>query len=149
MDKEQRERCTKLVKDFLESHRKAVISVVDEKGHPRTSLMLYVVDDNLNMYFGTRKCFGKYERLKNHPYVSLSVIEEKLDPLKAVDVYGPIEFISDEKIKDTLAFFESKNPSKYYVKGAPDFVMFKVIPDGIRWHDAESGELEITGLEMK
>ncbi len=136
-EKELRE----VVKNFLNGHRKAVLSTVGDDEHPTTSLMLYVIDDNLNVYFGTRKAFGKYPVLMRHPYASLTVMEEKLDPLKAVEIRGKIEFVPEEKTGETLAFFESKNPSKYYVKGAPDFVMFKVSPAFIRWMDATSGNL--------
>lgn len=129
------------VKSFLNSHRKAVLSTVGDDEHPTTSLMLYVIDEDLNVYFGTRKAFGKYAVIKRHPYVSLTVIEEKLDPLKAVEIRGKVEFVPEDKTAETLNFFESKNPSKYYVKGAPDFVMFKIKPSFVRWLDASSGEL--------
>ena len=75
-----------IIKDFLNGHRKAVLSTVGDDEHPTTSLMLYAIDDDLNVYFGTRKTFGKYSVIKRHPYVSLTVVEEKLDPLKAIEI---------------------------------------------------------------
>lgn len=136
-----------VVLNFLNNHRKAVFGVIDENGLPATSLMLYVVDDELNIYFGTRKAFSKYSQIKNTPTVSLSVIEEVLDPLKVVDLRGKAEEIPAEKLPEVHGFFKSKNDSKYYVEGAEDFVMFKIKPDFIRWLDAESGELQIINLE--
>ena len=76
-----------IIKDFLNGHRKAVLSTVGDDEHPTTSLMLYAIDDDLNVYFGTRKTFGKYSVIKRHPYVSLTVVEEKLDPLKAIEIW--------------------------------------------------------------
>ncbi len=132
-----------VVTDFLNNHRKAVFATVDKEGGPHTSLMLYVVDGDLNVYFGTRRAFGKYEQLKQNPHMSLSVIEEKLDPLRVVDIRGKAEEIAPDEHDMWFEHFKAKNTSKYYVEGADDFVMFRVRPTMIRWLDATSGELEI------
>lgn len=144
MDKESEQR--EEVKKFLNAHRKAVLATVGNDEHPTTSLMLYVVDDDLNIYFGTRKSFGKCAVFERHPYASVSVIEESIDPLKTVEIRGKIEFIPEDRTEETLKFFESKNPSKYYVKGAEDFVMFKVKPSFIRWLDASTGDLVMNNI---
>lgn len=133
-----------VVRDFLNKHRKAVFATVDDAGMPHTSLMLYAIDDELNVYFGTRKSYKKYAQLLAHPYLALSVIEEQLDPLRVVDIRGMATVVPEEETASRLAFFKEKNPSKYYVEGAEDFVMFKVTPSFIRWLDAESGELTMT-----
>ncbi|MBP9717630.1 MAG: pyridoxamine 5'-phosphate oxidase family protein, partial [Candidatus Pacebacteria bacterium] len=116
----------KTVTNFLNNHRKAVFGIIDENGLPATSLMLYVIDDEMNIYFGTRKAFSKYSQIKNTPTVSLSVIEEVLDPLKVVDLRGEAEEVPAEELAEIHTFFKSKNDSKYYVEGAEDFVMFKI-----------------------
>jgi hypothetical protein len=54
--------------------------------------------------------------------------------------------LDDAAKAEWFAHFKAKNPSKYYVEGAPDFVMFRVRPTQIRWLDAVSGELSITNL---
>lgn len=133
--------------NFLNNHRKAVFSILDEKGLPTTSLMLYVVDDELNIFFGTRKAFSKYAHIKDNPIVSLSVIEEVIDPLKVVDMRGDVVELSPEDQENVHTWFKTKNPAKYYVEGAEDFVMFKLTPHFVRWLDAESGQLQIVDLE--
>lgn len=133
--------------DFLNNHRKAVFSILDNQGLPTTSLMLYVIDDEMNVFFGTRKSFNKYEHLKNNPIVSLSVIEEALDPLKVVDLRGETVELSEEDREAVHTWFKTKNDSKYYVEGAEDFTMFKLTPNFVRWLDAASGELSIVELE--
>lgn len=138
----------KTVIDFLNGHRKAVFGIVGEGGEPTTSLMLYAIDDDLNVYFGTRKAFGKFKALAVHPSVSLTVIEEAADPLRAVEIRGVAALVPEEKTAETLAFLESKNPSKYYVKDAEDFVMFKVVPSFVRWLDATSGELALDHIAI-
>jgi general stress protein 26 len=134
--------------DFLNAHRKAVFAIVDKQGLPTTSLMLYAIDDDLNVYFGTRRSFGKYADIKQQPVISLSVIQESVDPLMVVDVRGTAVEIPDEECGKTCAFFKTKNPSKYYVEGASDFVMFKIVPSFVRFLDATSGELKLVDLPL-
>lgn len=134
--------------NFLNDHRKAVFSILDDDGLPTTSLMLYVIDDELNVFFGTRKAFTKYRHILEHPVVSLSVIEETVDPLKVVDIRGTVTQLSAQDQENVHTWFKTKNPAKYYVEGAEDFVMFKLTPDFVRWLDAESGELSIVDLHQ-
>ncbi len=134
--------------DFLNTHRKAVFAILDKNGLPTTSLMLYAIDDDLNVYFGTRRSFGKYADITHQPVIALSVIQEALDPLKVVDIRGTAIEVPDEECGTTCAFFKTKNPSKYYVEGASDFVMFKVVPSFVRFADATTGELKISDLPL-
>ncbi len=132
--------------DFMNGHRKAVFSVLDDEGNPTTSLMLYVIDDELNLYFGTRKAFHKYPNLVKTKIASLTVINGVVDPLRSVDMRGDVEELTPEEQAEIYKFFKSKNPAKYYVEGAEDFVMFKLTPHFVRYLDAEDGELSILPL---
>lgn len=134
--------------DFLNGHRKMVLTVLDQNKHPNSSLMLYTVDDDFNVYFGTRKAFGKYKALMADSHVSLAVVEETMDPLRVVDMQGEAELIPGEDTAERLEWFTKKNPAKYYVKDAEDFVMFKITPSGVRWLDATSGDLMVHDLEI-
>jgi general stress protein 26 len=136
------------VKEFLNTHRKAIFAFVDEHGYPTTSLMLYSIDDDLNVYFGTRRAFGKYADVTRQPVVSLSVVEEALDPLRVVDIRGTAVEVSVDESEKVHTFFKTKNDSKYYVEGAEDFVMFKITPNFLRWADATSGSLVLTDLSL-
>ena len=128
--------------DFLQSHKKMILTILDESGAPNSSLMLYAHDVDFNMYFGTCMCFGKYNALKKDGRVSMAIAQENIDPLQVV------EEISSEKTDETLAWFTEHNTAKYYVKDAEDFVMFKITPKKVRWLDATSGELQINDLEL-
>lgn len=143
------EELRKTVTEFLNAHRKAVFAILDKDGLPTTSLMLYAVDDELNVYFGTRKAFSKYEDILRCSTVSLSVIEEALDPLRVADIRGIATEISSSETETVHTFFKQKNPAKYYVEGAPDFVMFKITPTFVRWLDATSGELTMKNLDLE
>lgn len=135
-----------VVTSFLNTHRKAVFAILDAQGAPTTSLMLYAIDDNFNVYFGTCRSFGKYADILRSPIVSLSVVEEKVDPLRVIDMRGIVAEIPDAERDSVHSFFKTKNPSKYYIENAPDFVMFKITPTFIRFADSTSGELVITDL---
>ena len=65
-----------------------------------------------------------------------------------VDIRGTAFEVPDEECGTTCAFFKTKNPSKYYVEGAPDFVMFKLRPNFVRYLDATSGELTYRDLDL-
>lgn len=138
----------KIIIEFLNRHRKAVFATATSDGQPHASLMLYAIDDALNFYFGTKKAFGKYERLKENPKMSLCVVEESLDPLCVVEVEGTAVEIPENEMAGALHFFETKNPSLYYVKGAEDFVMFRITPSRMRWLDARSGKLQIEDVHL-
>lgn len=135
-------------KDFLNNHRKMVLTILDQEKHPDSSLMLYAVDDDFNFYFGTVKRFGKYMALQADNHVSLAVVQELLDPLQVVDAKGVAEELSMEESRERLEWFTTKNPAKYYVKDAEDYVMFRIKPQDIRWLDATSGDLEIYDLDL-
>jgi hypothetical protein len=64
--------------------------------------------------------------------------------LRAVDFHGKAQELTREEQQVWFEHFKSKNPSKYYVEGAEDYVMFRVHPTFLRWLDATSGELTIT-----
>ncbi|HEX4799020.1 MAG TPA: pyridoxamine 5'-phosphate oxidase family protein [Candidatus Paceibacterota bacterium] len=136
------------VHNFLDTHRKAVFAFLDAEDKPVTSLMLYMVDEHFNVYFGTRKAFAKYTQAKRQPHISLSVVEERLDPLKVVDIRGVAEELSEAEQESVYADFKLKNTSRYYVEDADDFVMFRIRPQVIRWADATSGELKITEIPV-
>ena len=76
MDEIERTTLRKEILDFLNAHRKAVFAILDKNGLPTTSLMLYAIDDELNVYFGTRRSFGKYADIKQQPILSLTVLEK-------------------------------------------------------------------------
>jgi len=137
-----------VVIDFLNKHRKAVFATATKDMQPHASLMLYAIDEKLHFYFGTRKSFGKFGRLMDNPKVSLSVVEGSIDPLRVVEAEGSAKMVSESDMKECLEFFESKNPSPYYVKDSEDFVMFKIIPTKLRWLDATSGELKIEDVHI-
>lgn len=132
---------------FLSNHKKMILTILDKEGHPNSSLMLYAVD-NFTIYFGTCKSFGKYAALNANPHVAVAVVQESIDPLQVLDIQGVVEEIPEADTKERLEWFVGKNTSKYYIKDADDFVMFKIKPLCIRWLDAMSGDLQICDIQV-
>jgi hypothetical protein len=130
---------------FLGKHKKMILTVLDKEGYPNSSLVLYA-NKAFDVYFGTRRAFGKYAALNADPHVALAVVGEGIDPLQVLDMQGVAEEISERDFKDTLSWFAEKNTSKFYVKDADDLVMFRIKPTCIRWLDALSGDLQICDI---
>lgn len=126
----------------LNASNKMALAYVNEAGQPVQSFMLYAIDDDLNLYFGTLKRFPKYDFLTADPIVSILIEEESKDPKRVVTIKGVIdEEIEGKELVEKLKWFTSKNKCKYYIKSEHDFVMFKVKPMSIRLIDGTSGSL--------
>lgn len=137
------------VRDFLANHLKMVMGINEGEGYPNTSLMHYAVTDDLRVFFGTKRGFGKYSAIIKNPKISFVVVEEGIDPLKVVDARGIARELSVEEALKAHEHFKAANQAKWYVEGANDFVMFEIALTSLRWLDATSGELKVTPLELQ
>ena len=128
---------------FLNSQDKMVLAYTNEAGEPVQSYMLYVVDDDFNIYFGTLKRFAKYEALINNPPLSIFVAEEKEKSLVAVTIKATIikEYQDKSEINILLKEFDRKNSCKYFIKDQDDFVAFKAKILSARMIDGSQGKL--------
>ena len=128
---------------FLNNQDKMVLAYTNEAGEPVQSYMLYVIDDDFNIYFGTLKRFAKYEALVNNPPLSIFVAEEKEKPLIATTLKATIikEYQDREEIDTLLKDFARKNSCKYFIKDQDDFVIFKAKILSARMVDGSQGKL--------
>ena len=78
---------------FLRRPLVAVISTVDERGHPRSAPVWFHWDDGC-AYLFTRRTSLKWRNLLARPYASLCVDERTL-PYSAVIIDGPVEAVED------------------------------------------------------
>jgi general stress protein 26 len=136
------------VLDFLKRHVKMVLGINEAGSYPNTSLMHYAVGDDLTVYIGTKRGFGKYNALTADPKVTFVVVEESIDPLRVVDARGLARELNQTESEAAYALFKTENKAKWYVEGADDFVMFEIKPTSIRWLDATSGSLTITPVQL-
>lgn len=106
--------------------------------------MLYVVEDvEPVLYWGTKKSFRKYTNLLANPHVAITIMQSSQDPLVTLQIEGVAEFIKPEQEEYVYSLFDHKNPSKFFVRGAADFVLFKVVPTWMRYLDGTSGQLHV------
>jgi nitroimidazol reductase NimA-like FMN-containing flavoprotein (pyridoxamine 5'-phosphate oxidase superfamily) len=61
---------------FLEEHKVAVLSTVSEKGEAWGAAIYYAVAQNFTFYFFTHVGSKKYQNLKEHPQVALTVADD-------------------------------------------------------------------------
>jgi len=101
----------KIVQEFLERHVKMVLAVndPDAQGYPNASIMHYAVGDDLHMYFGTRRSFGKYAALKSDPKVAYIVMEEGGDPKRVVDGRGIARELDAQETQFAHDYFKRTN----------------------------------------
>ncbi len=137
--------------NFLKKHNKMVLAYINQAGEPVQNFMLYAVDDEFNIYFGTLKRFKKYEYLISNPPLSIFIEEESENPEKAVSIKAVIVELYDskEEIKERLEWFEKQNPCKYHIKDGEDFVLFKAKILSVRFVDGSGDSIVRYDLDLK
>lgn len=132
------------VVDFLNGQYRAVLAVIDHEGLPTSTPIFYVVDDELNMYYCTRRSFAKYDDTIARPVISITVPSESARVEKAVNMRGIAMEVRPEELETLYTFFKQKNPLRCYFEGMDDFTMVRVTPHTIRFLDGTNGVLTIT-----
>lgn len=135
-----------VVVDFLNAQYRAVLAVLDHEGLPTSTPIFYVVDDELNMYYCTRRSFAKYHDTIARPVVAITVPGETASVQKAVNIQGIATEARHEELRELYEFFKQKNPLRCYFEGTDDFTMVRVTPQAIRFLDGTSGALTITDV---
>lgn len=59
--------------DFLKQHIIAVVATTDEDHQPNAATVLYHIDDNMNLFFMTRKQTRKYKNIKRNGRIAVVV----------------------------------------------------------------------------
>lgn len=134
---------------FLKTQQLAVISTIDpSETTPKSALIAYVEDENLNLYFQTGEHTRKAQNLKKNPNVSL-VIGLELKDLITVQYEGQASKITenDEIQICKKRFIEKNSPTtKEYLKH-PTSIFFKVTPTWIGCSDYSREKPHV--LELK
>ena len=84
-------------KKFVHSKKLGVISTVSPKGKPESATVLYLLDDNWNLFFITRNDSRKAANLQINKYVSF-VVGTDLGPT-TMQMNGEAEQLTDEDRK--------------------------------------------------
>ena len=121
---------------FLRKNFIMELATVSGEGQPLCSVLLYAVDDDLNMYFATHDDSQKAKNLMQNPLANFVVWEHDRVMVQA-DVVA--EVVEDEKKKgdilDRLADAATDShdfwPPVFRIKGGA-YVIFKLTPSWMR-----------------
>lgn len=134
------------VRQFLKNHSLCVIGLVGEGGAPQSSLVEFVVDDDLNLYFGTNKKFRKVAVLQTESKASVVVggYEEA-----CVQIQASVEPLTGDFKAGVQDLLLSRMKQNYFpIVGEEDFVFFKIIPEWIRYTDVSTKPWNVFELDI-
>lgn len=127
--------------EFVNSKQTAVIATISNTGKPSAATIYFLMDEDMNLYFMTKKFARKFENLQFDHEVAL-VIGIDNEPA-TVQIEGVASQIIEEKeVEQRLKQLQHKFFKNEYV--APlfqlssdnhDIVIYKVTPKWIRWLD--------------
>lgn len=122
--------------DFLKSQRVAVVSTVDEKGDPQSAAVTFLIDDEFNIFFVTRKKSRKFANIIRNPRVAVVVGFDPEHP-STIQMHGNAKISEENRITTLLKFSQALiSREKWWpllkVAGL-DFVVMEVKIDWARW----------------
>jgi len=131
------------VMTFLRANLVCVIATVDGD-KPEAATIHFLADDEMNLFFVTRRQTRKFKNLSENPNVAI-VVGTELAP-RTLQIEGEAVEI-DESHGDLTKLARRPGMSDIYagaISGDPfadikgmDFAVFKVIPNWIRWMDLD------------
>lgn len=129
----------KLALEFLNDQFIAEIATATNDGKPSASVILFVVDDDLNLYFATHRDSFKAKNLLDNARVSYAVWEHGTYLVQADGEAIPLtETDKHTHILDQLADAATKDkdfwPPIFRISG-DDYIIFKVRPTWMRMLD--------------
>lgn len=86
--------------EFLHSKKLAVVSTLTEDNEPQGATVFYVVDDNLDFYFVTRKQTRKFKNIQNNPKVGI-VVGAELAPA-TIQIQGKAELLENSEVEKVV-----------------------------------------------
>lgn len=127
--------------EFLKSQRVAVISTTDEKGEPQSAVVTFLVDDEFNIFFVTRKKSRKFANIIRNPRVAVVVGFDPEHP-STIQMHGNAKISESNRISTLLKFSQALiSREKWWpllkVAGL-DFVVMEVKIDWARWLNLEA-----------
>lgn len=141
---------------FLKSRTMAAISTASKDGRPELAFVYYVVDDDFNFFFITRRDSAKFRNFLENRRLAAAVADE--DEVKTVQMAGPAEEVLDEAeiARHTHMIVRSPRLAGLYMRNAPmkflpprapepdgtHFALLRMRPAWMRWmrKDAETDE---------
>jgi len=124
--------------DFLKQNSTAVLATANKYGEPHAATIYYTVDEDLNIYFITKRDTTKSQNLKNSGRGALAVheattqttvqavgkVEEETDVNKSQKVFSDI-------LKISMETSESGTPPISKLQAGP-YIAYRLTPDSAR-----------------
>lgn len=132
---------------FLKAHTLAAISTASKDGRPEVAFVYYVVDDDFNFFFITRRDSAKFQNFLENKRLAVAVAEE--DEVKTLQMTGSVDEVVDEGeiARHTHMIIRSPKLAQLYMRNAPmkflpsrvpepdgtHFALLRMRPSWIRW----------------
>ncbi len=141
--RQEKEKLASEIWYFLNKSNKMILGYTNSMEEPVQSVMLYMIDDDMHIYFGTLTRFPKYELLVQNPPLSI-VVQDESGEDKALSLKATIvqEISNPDDLRQIMKEFKEKNTCKYYLGDQEDFVIFKAKILSARLIDGSSGVLK-------
>lgn len=125
--------------EFLKRQPVAVISTVAADGEPQSAVVTFIVDDDFNLYFVTRKSSRKFKNIEHNPRVSMVA---GFDPghLSTLQMQGTAEVLVEDRFTVAAALAEKALEQQHNwwpllkISGL-DFSVIEVKINWARWLD--------------
>lgn len=124
--------------DFLKQNSTAVLATASKGGEPHAATIYYMVDEDLNFYFITKRDTTKSQNLKDGGRAALAIHEATTQT--TVQVVGKVEEeVGVDKtqktfrdiLKISMATSESGTPPISKLQAGP-YVAYRLTPDSVR-----------------
>lgn len=86
--------------DFLKAHPTGVLATVSPDGNPHATVIYYSLDDDLNLYFTTKRDTRKHDNIQHHDHVMLTVYEAFSQ--SAAEITGIAEEVKDTTLANKV-----------------------------------------------
>lgn len=123
---------------FMRAHPACVLATTASGGQPEAATVLFAVDDDFSLYFGTDRQYRKYANLLANRKAAVVVGTSPEDP-REVQIEGEIEILeSSGDAEGVKKIFESKNPAMVPFLKLP-LVFMRLRPVWMRFLDETKG----------
>ena len=126
---------------FLQGQQVAVVSTISESGEPQSAAVNFLVDDEFNIIFITRRKSRKFANILKYPKVSVVVGFDAEHP-STIQMQGAAKLSEGNNFGTMLKFTKALMQREHWwplLKAAElDFVVIEVKIDWARWMNLEA-----------
>ncbi|MDP3953509.1 MAG: pyridoxamine 5'-phosphate oxidase family protein [bacterium] len=125
----------KEVAEFLDKNVFMVVATADEQSQPEAALMMYLMDENLDFYFVTRRQTRKFKNLKKNPEVAFVIgLGSESSTMQGK---GRVELLEEKDVEFMKELEKHPNLVSAYLGPflelvGLDFAVFRIKPDWLR-----------------